>query len=282
MIFVLHKSKIMRTSNLKAKINGTLFTLIILVFTILPRLLFSQNEGVIKSDIPSDKKGFLLVSIGVNMPLGNLADSDMKNPDAGLAKTGLDFRFGGGYRILKNWGLMGQISSHMFPIDVQKIADYMAKQDPGISYSVTSNTGWQLINLSEGVFGYFPFGKEKKLIFMPKVIIGLSVSTSPSYSITAYNKSNGVTSSVSGNQDIGVSESPIFTYLLGAGVNYNIGKRFYILANIDYLGSGSDFFYKNVVFELSDGTKYVTDFKMNFKSFNTILGFGLRLGKSSK
>ena len=272
----------MKIFNIKPNINRTIFLLIIILFIIAPRLVFSQNESVVKSDIQKVKEGFLLVSLGANIPLGNLAEKDMENPDAGLAKTGLDFRFSGGYQILKNLGLIGQISSNSFPVDVKKIADYSAKQYPGISYSVTSNSGWKLINLGVGVYGYFPFGLEEKLIFVPKVIVGFSNSSSPAYSITAYNKSNGITSSISGNQEIGFAESPIFTYVLGAGVNYNIGKKMFINGNVEYLGSGSDVFYKNVIFELSDGTKYTTDFEMNFKSLNITVGFGFKLGKSSK
>lgn len=244
------------------------------------QVLISQNDNANKNNISNDRKGFVLFSLGTSSPLGNLANKNIENVDAGLANLGADLKFDCGYRIFKYVGLQLQLSNNSFPIDLKTMADYLAKQTTGFTYTLKSKSGWRATNMMAGIYGYLSLDKNHKFIFVPKVLVGYALNNSPAYKITASTLINGMTLSFTADQSSARSEEPTFSYNFGTSLNYNFTKRIFINGNIDYIGSTSKANFKNVVINYSDGSNDITDFKMDFKSFNITLGIGFCFGKN--
>lgn len=58
-----------------------------------------------KEQLTSDAKGFLYVAAGPALPIGDFADDNSENEDAGMAKTGFTINLHGGYFFSPNFGL---------------------------------------------------------------------------------------------------------------------------------------------------------------------------------
>jgi hypothetical protein len=62
---------------------------------------------------------------------------------------------------------------------------------------------------------------------------------------------------------------------LGAGFKFDIGKKLYLLTNLDYLGSSPEF--KNVETLSSDGTREKSTWSQSMGSINISAGLALKL-----
>jgi hypothetical protein len=220
---------------------------------------------LLASNVYSQDKGYIAVSLGPSIPTGDFASKDMDNNSAGFAKTGAIFDISFRYKLKNNFGVTAILRGQANQLDAQAIADEMSNKF-GISGTVKTNS-WGIGGLLVGGYSTIPVAKQ--LTFESRLMIGFVTASSPDISInfnimseSGWVKQNTVTSSA-------------FAYLAGVGLKYDAGKRVCLLANIDYLGAKPKF--KDVETAFSDGTLEKDTFTQQFGSVNVGVGIGYRL-----
>lgn len=215
----------------------------------------------------SQNKGYIGISLGPSIPIGDIASTDMDRQSAGFARTGAIFDVSFGYKIGKYFGVSGLLRGQANKTDAQAMANEIVNKIPfDLSVRVESQS-WSIGAFMLGGYGSFPV--EKKVSVESRLMIGFLSAKFPN-----------VTFDLSGSDGTGWvkrsgSTGSSFAYLIGAGVKYDAGKRVCLLANLDYLGAEPEF--KDVETTSSIGDYSKDTFKQTIGSFNIGLGVGYRL-----
>ncbi len=253
-------------------------------------LMFLHLSGTSQTEMKEPEvrpkyRGYFMFGLGSAIPKGNLALQDVSNDKAGLAKNGLDFRFSFGYLFHENFGVCVAYYGQAFKVNAQAMADYYAKQSPGVSYSVQVTQGWGLGGALVGIYGKLPIDEKKKFFLEPRFMFGYSTGQSPEYSVTAYLTGNGYTQSAKAVQSSDASQA-VGTYIIGGTLKMELGNRFCMGFNVDYMGLLSDTYYNDVTITYSsngngynNGLTEKTEFWMEMKSVTISAGIGVRFGK---
>lgn len=229
---------------------------------ILMAVLAITTQGIAQND-----KGYIGISLGPSIPLGDLASKNFDNDAAGWADLGAIVDFSFAYKLGEgNFGITALLRGQSNPIDAQALANELANQLPGVSWTVESES-WGIGGLLFGGFGTFPVSD--KAAFDIKAMIGFLNASSPELTFTA---------SVPGAA-IWVRQSSAsatsFAYLLGAGFKFDIGERFYLLTNLDYLGSNPEF--SNVQTTTSEGSGTTNTWSQTMGTLNLSIGIALKI-----
>ncbi|PKO95727.1 MAG: hypothetical protein CVU12_08680 [Bacteroidetes bacterium HGW-Bacteroidetes-7] len=169
--------------------------IILLTLIMLSANLFAQS---------SDRKGFIGITIGPSIPIGDFADNSLNNDNAGYAKTGLNINLiNFGYKFGQNFGITGLWFGAAHSVDFSAV-DAM----------------WSYGGLMGGPMLSFPINE--KLIFDLKGMIGFVSAKLDMYAL-------GETSGIGVGFDF------------GASFRYNFSEKWCLLINGDYLASTSKF-----------------------------------------
>lgn len=214
-----------------------------------------------------DKKGYIGISLGPSFPLGDLASKDPYNSASGWATTGAIFDISFAYKIGEgNFGVTALLRGQANPTDAQKQADLLSNQSPDIIWTVDSD-GWGIGGLMIGGFGSFPISE--KTSFDPRIMIGFLNAISPEITISGWRAGESAwIKQVS-------ADAMSFAYLVGAGFKFDIGNKFYLLTNLDYLGSNPEF--SNVELKASDGSRTTGTWKQSMGTLNLSVGIALKI-----
>lgn len=214
----------------------------------------------------SQDKGYIGVSFGPSIPIGDFASRDASNKSAGWATTGAIFDITFAYKLGTNFGLTGMLRGQANGLDNDAFANELAKQSGG-NWTVNSKA-WSIGGLMFGGYGSFPISD--KVSFDTRALIGFLSATSPEFNITL-NGSGGAgwikQSSVSASS---------FSYLIGCGFKFDVANKICLLANLDYLGSKPEFRDVEVTSSVG-GAPQKSTFSQGFGSINFGVGIGLRL-----
>ena len=153
-----------------------------------------------------------------------------------------------------------------YPFDGRAIERQLEEQNPGLNSYVDSKP-WSIEGLMIGAYGSFPISK--KVSFESRVLIGFLTSTSPEMTINL--SGSGASSWIKQSS----SSSSSFTYLLGVGFKYDIGRRTCLLANFDYLDAHPEF--TDIELYSSTGSRSTNTFNQSLGAINIGLGIGYRL-----
>ena len=217
--------------------------------------------------LAQDKKGYIGISLGPSIPLGDLASKDIDNESAGFATSGAIFDISVAYKLGKGpFGITAMLRGQANPMDAKAFVDGIANQNPGIYWTVESE-GWSAGGWMLGGFGSFSISP--KASFEPRAMIGFVNAVSPNITITG--SANG--SSIWVKQ--GTSSVFTFSYLLGAGFKFDLGQKFYLLTNLDYLGSNPEF--SNIDITASDGSRSKSTVSQPMGTLNWGLGVALKI-----
>ena len=214
-----------------------------------------------------NEKGFIGISLGPSIPLGDLASKNINNSAAGFANTGAIFdvsfahKLGGG-----KFGITAVLRGQSNPMDVQAMADEFNNQSPGVNWKVES-TSWGVGGFMFGGFVSIPVSN--KASFDTRAMIGFLSSISPDYTITA----SGPGGSVWVKQ--GTTTATSFAYMFGAGFKFDVAPRLYLLTNLDYLGSKPEF--RNVETTTSWGERQRSTWSQNMGTLNLSIGVALKI-----
>jgi hypothetical protein len=215
----------------------------------------------------AQEKGYIGISIGPSFPLGDFASTDWDKEDAGGATPGAVFditfayKLGGG-----NFGITAILRGQANPMDVQSMADEIALEEPGISWTVESD-GWGVGGLMFGGFG--SFAVSEKISFDPRVMIGFVNASSPEITITGSTPIGSIWAKQSS------TDASSFAYLLGAGFRFSLGERMALLTNLDYMASNPEF--QNVDLTSSIGAREEITWSQEISAINLGLGIALKL-----
>lgn len=212
-------------------------------------------------------KGYIAVSLGPSIPLGDFASKDIDKESAGFAKTGAIFDISFGYKLGKNFGVSALLRGQANKTDAQAMANEMVSKIPFEMNVRVESQAWSLGALMVGGYGSFPV--EKKFSVESRLMIGFISATLPkvTFDLSDADGSGWVKrSSTTGTS---------FAYLIGAGIKYDAGKRVSVLANIDYMGANPEFSDVEVTNSIGDYSK--NTFSQKYGSINIGFGVGYRL-----
>ncbi|MBS1533962.1 MAG: hypothetical protein JST78_02710 [Bacteroidetes bacterium] len=214
----------------------------------------------------SQNKGYVAISIGPSIPIGDFASKDGANDSAGFAKTGAIFDISFAYKLGKNLGISALLRGQSNSFDNSAFASELAKQVGG-SWTVDSES-WKIGGLMVGGYGSYPISS--KVSFDLKAMIGFLRASSPELFVTL----DGSGGSVWVKQESKSATS--FSYLISTGFKFDVGKKIYLLTNLDYLGSKPEF--SNVVVTNSSGSNPTKNtWSQNFGTLNLGIGVGLKI-----
>lgn len=214
-----------------------------------------------------NSKGYIGISLGRSIPMGDLSSKDADNAAAGWANTGAIFDISFAYKLgAGNFGLTALLRGQYNPTNAQSLADELAKRYPGINWTVESG-GWGIGGLMFGGYGSFPISE--KFSFDTKAMIGFLNASSPEITLTARGP-NGIAWAKQSS-----ASASSFSYLIGAGFKYDLGSKLCLLTNLDYLGSKPEF--SGVETTASDGSRTTDTWSQSFGTLNFSIGIALKL-----
>ncbi len=223
--------------------------------------------SIIAKSYAEDRKGFIGISVGPSIPIGDLASSDVNNDAAGFANTGGVFDISFAYQLGEgNYGITALLRGQANPTDAQAMADEFGSMFPTVNWTVESES-WSIGGLLFGGFGSFPVSERTS--FDARAMIGFLNAQSPEITIT------GTIPGESIWLKQGSQNATSFAYLLGAGFSFDIGERLLLLTNLDYLGSNPEF--SNVEIIDSDGNRDTSTWSQVMGSINMSIGIALKL-----
>lgn len=212
-------------------------------------------------------KGYIGISIGPSTPMGDLASKDANNLAAGWATSGAVFDISFNYKLGEsNFGIAALLRGQANATDAQELANEFASQIPGVLWTVDSEP-WSMGGLLFG--GYASFPVSNKFSFDTKAMFGFLSATSPEITITGSNQEAYIWV----NQNSATVSS--FAYSLGAGFKYELGRKMYILSNVDYLASNPEFL--NVQTIASDGSMSSDTWSQKMGTLNMSFGIAYKL-----
>lgn len=223
--------------------------------------------ALITSSYSQDEKGFIGISLGPSIPIGDFASKDVKNSSAGGADPGAIFNLSFSYKLGEsNFGIAGLLHGQSNPFNSQVLIDNVFDQSAPVNLTVESEN-WEIGGLMLGGFGSFPI--TQKVSFDTRAMIGYLNASSPEFTITySTNAQKGWIKTES-------ASTYSLSYLVGAGFKFDVGKKIYLLTNVDYLSSNPEF--TDVSIKSSDGNSQKKTIKQSINSINLSVGIALKL-----
>lgn len=230
-------------------------------------LLFLITLTITNQINAQDKRGYIGISLGSSIPMGDLSSKDANNNAAGFANPGAVFDVTFAYKLGKgNFGITALLRGQANPSDAQSLADEIANQNPGILWTVETGN-WGIGGLMVGGFGSFPISD--KASFDTRAMIGFLSASSPQININAIGA--GGTAWIRQY----AASATSFSYLFGAGFKFDIGRKLYLLTNLDYLGSNPEF--TNVETVTSLGERSSGTYSQSLGTLNVNVGLAFKL-----
>ncbi len=214
----------------------------------------------------AQNKGYLALSAGPSIPIGEFASKDPNNTKAGCATTGVSLNLSFAYKLGKKLGLAALLRSQSNSFDNEAFENELETQT-GASWTIDSKP-YTTRGFMLGGYGAFPISET--VSFNTRALFGF-LSTN-SYELTSsIDNSGGAAwfkiSSVSATS---------FAYLLGGGFKFDVSENVCMLINIDYLQTKPEF--RNIQITSSNGgppSKATASQEMS--TINIELGIGIRL-----
>ncbi|MDP1727701.1 MAG: hypothetical protein Q8M15_13030 [Bacteroidota bacterium] len=210
--------------------------------------------------------GYFAISRGISYPQGNFASNDPNNNLAGYAESGGFLNLSFTYKFNKYLGATILYNLQAYETDGEPMTINFTQTigvPMGIEYVYGSST-WSMGSYLAGIHGSFTI--LKKLCFESNLLIGYSNVWCPSISHLVY---VGPWEVRQGKKNSTIS------FLIGAGLKYNIIGHVCLLANAEYMVARPEF--KNVEIIKSDGPDLYISFSKPIQVLNYSLGLGYRL-----
>lgn len=198
--------------------------ILLLVITCIQHFAIAQNT--------SDEKYYVGVSYGTSFALGDFADDNIENFDAGFAKNGRKIDLYGGYFLDDKWTLTVGFRHQFFETEIDDVVKRYNQENPDATFLGTSDE-WKSYYLLMGLAHKISI--TKKFAIYPRAAIGPMWVTNPGVSvqsddpnlIQSYTRSSETGLGLGGEIGIGLrndfgkhlSLMPTFTFS-GGFVNY--------------------------------------------------------------
>lgn len=216
--------------------------------------------------VAQDEKGFVGISLGPSIPMGNFAVRSLVNDNAGFAKLGASFDVVAGYKLGgSHFGITAMLRAQAHAYDTQPLAENLTFQAPTVNWNVES-PAWRIGGLLLGGFGSIPISE--KIYVDARAMAGLVNATLPQLYITG----TDLAETTWVKRDASTASS--FAYLVGAGFKFNIAPKIYLLTNIDYVGTSVEF--TNVGLTTSIGERVTYGFEQDMATMNLSVGVAFK------
>lgn len=216
---------------------------------------------VMAMGMSAQDKGYISVALGYAVPLGVFADNDITVEEAGLAREGLLLEIAGAYHFVPKFGLAFSIRGVANPVDAQVLADNAAASLGG-SARVEAQP-WSASSFLLGGSGLFPLSEGNALEL--RAMAGSALAKTPELKIDA----GGTTI-----RELSV-DSYTFTYLIGAGFRFAVGRKIALFGNLDYQAMNPKF--EGAVVTGGGLSEELPPFEQPMSWMNLSFGMALRL-----
>ncbi|NJO00614.1 MAG: hypothetical protein HC880_02040 [Bacteroidia bacterium] len=210
------------------------------------------------------EKFYLGFSYGRSFSVGNFADTDIENVDAGFAENGQKIELFGGVPLDDKITVVAVFRYQSFDTDVDALVNELKEENPGGEF-IGSADEWQtyyaMVGLSYGI------KLTKKLKFSPRFALGPLFAKNPE--ITINNPNGTFTQSYSRSSETGFG----LGYEIGFGLRNDFGKRFSLMPTFTLSGG---FVTINDVTVATDNITVIADFVPEILSFNIGLSLAYR------
>jgi hypothetical protein len=214
----------------------------------------------------AQNKGYVAISIGPSIPVGDFASTDANSESSGFARPGAIFDISFAYKLGKNFGIAALLRGQANRVDTEAFENELNRRT-GSRWTADSES-WTTGGLLFGGYGSFPVSP--KTSFETKALIGFLNATSPELYVTL--NGSGGTGWVRQSSETATA----FSYLLGAGFKFDAGKKICLLVSVDYLGSKPEF--SDVTITSSNGgAAQKTTISQSIGTINFGFGVGYKL-----
>jgi hypothetical protein len=242
----------------------------IFILLIVSLLLFSigsaQEKSCKKGHCLKGDVGYINVTVGPCFPLGSFSDNDMKNPDAGFAKSGSNAGLNAGFRLTEKVSLTGELFYSVTGYDVITLTQKLANDYPGTKWT-TSGRSWDIYGFMVGASYSYPF--RNKITGDFKFQSGFMHSSTPQMIITS-NTGSKITETE--------KSASSFVYQISIGGHYPLGRLFDATGSLEYLSSSPSFSNISKISNLSTGNPPETVTSNSISSYNnriSLLSFSI-------
>jgi opacity protein-like surface antigen len=211
------------------------------------------------------------LSIGPSFPVGKFASKDYQDTSAGFANTGVAASISLGYRLNNKFSLLLNFGGSQHGRDAEPIEKRYGQGMSGRDVTVTSDK-WKAGKIMAGGRLSLPISSAGKVFFTSDLLAGVCKTAIPEYSgvITVNNMLSG---SFMWSK---ISLPWSFSYQVGAGVNYNLNGKIYLLGHLSYFDSRPVHHTMRNTNPPNFAGPYVpVDIKYSLSSLNFLLGAGI-------
>jgi hypothetical protein len=212
-------------------------------------------------------KGYIALSAGPGIPVGDFASKDPKNKNAGIANTGTFIDLSFACKLDENLGIAALVRGQANGTDTKVVSTSFSKQIPSGVKTTLKTGSWGLGGFMLGGYGSFP--TTEKVSFEFRALLGYVYASSP-YVIISFTGSGN-----SGWVKQESASSFALAYIVGAGFKFDAGKRICLFLNTDYFAAKPEF--KSVKIYSNNGENDLTSFSQPYGAVSVGLGIGYRL-----
>ena len=232
-------------------------SIIFLLALAVTQFLYAQEEG-------QAPKFYLGLSYGTSYSIGDFADTDISNLDAGFAKDGRKIDVFGGFFLDDRTTLIGGFRYQAFETEIDDVIQMFNDENPGAAFTGSAED-WQTYSFLAGLAYRINIGK--RFNFFPRASLGPLWATNPGISINEPNST--ITNNFNRSSDTGVG----LGYEIGVGLQTNLGKRFALVPTFTF--SGGVVTINDIITE-TDNVIIRSDYQPTIQSFNLGLSLGYR------
>ncbi len=171
------------------------------------------------------KNGFVHLSVGPAIPVGDFANQSATTDGAGLALKGLTTQLSVGYRLLGPIGLMARFEQSQFGVQTAGLSERQLSQDSTYNRQATASN-WQTTSLLIGPYISIPMGRFSVDL---RVLIGQTQATCPHVTLTGDISPDEMVSLETRQNTASASATS-----MGLSVKYRLGRSLAVQVNGDY------------------------------------------------
>lgn len=224
------------------------------------------------SDLPfAFIRNKLSLSMGPSLATGDFGSQSLDNENAGLAKTGISFNFFYQHFWTPHIGIGVKSFCTINDIDKESLINGLNKTTD-LKWSTSDDISWDCTGLLAGLT--FDFKDDYDTHYEINMLCGPMALGSPKIKYTLSSNSYSYI-----KQDDATATN--WGYNIGIGVSKQISKKWYLLANIDYMAC--NFKFKEIDSSMLLYNYYyeqtASDVPMKFKTINITFGIGYIFNK---
>lgn len=172
-------------------------------------------------------KFYLGVSYGTSFAVGNFADTDPNNPNAGFADHGRKIDFYAGYFLNKKFTLNGDFRYQFYETNIDNVVNEYNTENPGANLTAESEK-WETFYFLVGL-SYLQ-DITKKFHLYPRVALGPMLVSNPA--ITGVVNTGDGTYNLERSSEVALG----LGFEVGVGLRTKLGRHFTLMPTYDFSG----------------------------------------------